>query len=545
MKKLNPFNIDLLFATDQVVSRMKPVTTTDIYQGISRNFHPEGLYSTDIFGRVGTTERDNNFSYIKLNAYIIHPNMYGVIKQLKRFYIDILEGKAYAKWNPETNDFESSDVFSGDTGYAFFTSKLKELIPSRSNSKRRDVYIELFEKYKNSCLMNNCLVIPAGMRDVYQTEDGNDKKDEINDIYAKIIIISKNINVVGASMNDPVINPQRVRLQLAMNELYDYILAILEGKRGLIQSKWGGRRIVLGTRNVISSVQTTAEKLGSVRAPHMDDVQIGLYQTISGALPITIHCLKTKFLDQIFDPMNREQTAYLINPRTKQLEEVYMANRSWDKWVSMKGLESLVQGFEDENVRARPVMIDGHYLAYIWKDNETFKVVRDINTLPDPDMEKDLKPMTYAEMYYIAGYERFYQLRALCTRYPINNVYSIYPAKIYTKNTTTSKGLHELGDDWTTRIGFAREYPFPDEQGYYNWVNTAIISFTRLDNLNADYDGDMISVNILYSNEAIEEINRNLGSRNQLIDSKGKLVTSANTLIPERTFLALSGDPIS
>ena len=93
--------------------------------------------------------------------------------------------------------------------------------------------------------------------------------------------------------------------------------------------------------------------------------------------------------------------------------------------------------------------------------------------------------MTYSEMYYLCNYEGWYKLRALVTRYPINNMYSIYPARIYTKTTVPAYGVYELGDDWSTKIGFAREYPNIDINAA--WHNTATPSFTRLGNLGADY----------------------------------------------------------
>ena len=55
-----------MFAPDSLVRTMRPVTRTDIYDGVTSNFHEDGLFSITTFGRVGSEERDNNFSFIRL-----------------------------------------------------------------------------------------------------------------------------------------------------------------------------------------------------------------------------------------------------------------------------------------------------------------------------------------------------------------------------------------------------------------------------------------------------------------------------------------------
>ena len=56
MKNLTPFNIDLMFAPDSLVRTMRPVTRTDIYDGVTSNFHEDGLFSITTLGGVGSQE---------------------------------------------------------------------------------------------------------------------------------------------------------------------------------------------------------------------------------------------------------------------------------------------------------------------------------------------------------------------------------------------------------------------------------------------------------------------------------------------------------
>ena len=536
MKKLTPFNIELMTDLSMYTRMLRPVVVTDIYDGLTSNFHDGGLFSTTIFGRVGTPDRDKRFSYITLNASVVHPVVFDVLKRIKRLYHDIMMGRAYAEWDPEAKDFVSSDIITGETGMAFFLKHLNELQPDKRSSNKRNLYVDVFEKYRSSPYLTGCLVIPAGYRDLTVDQDGREVQDEINDLYRKLIAIANNINLVGAKQNDPAVDIPRRNLQYTMNEIYEYLRTMLEGKKGIIQSKWGGRRVVNSTRNVISSMDTTAEVLGSERSPQVDDLRIGLFQTMKGALPITIYYLKQRYLDEVFSAQDRPTP--MINMKTLKLEDVDLDPFIWDRWGTVEGIEKIIDGFSKDELRNKPIVIQGRYLYLTYRKDDTFKIFRDISELPDPEMIKHVHPTTHCELFYTCNYTGWYNLRAVCTRYPINNMYSIFPAKIYTMTNTTAQGLYELDHNWEKTNSYARE--FPDSSENVSWVNTAQPHYSRLKSLGADYDGDTVSVTIVYSREATREIDNLLASKKSIIGANGKLIGSADTNIPARVFSAFT-----
>lgn len=488
MKKLEPFNIDLLLPSQDVVRSLRPTTKTDIYEGASSNFNEDGLFSTLTYGRVGTRERDVRFSYIDLRAEIIHPAIFSVLKRLKSLYTDIITGKGYAQWDEEQKDFIPSDMLFGKTGMAFFLDHIRELEPDKRSSKKRNLYVDVFMKYRDNCLMRYHLIAPAGLRDLEIDQKGRETQDEINDLYRKLISISNSINWVGSKFNDPSVDIPRRNLQLTANEIYQNLKSRLDGKSGLIVGKWGRRKIANGTRNVISSMDTTADILHSPRAPKVDDVQISLFQAMKGLSPIIIHRLKQLWLDDIF--VQGRSSTQLINPNTLMLEEVELEAKVWDIWGTAEGLEKLFNQFQQDDLRDKPITVDGRYLLLVYKTKETFKVFRDIQELPNPEWVKKVSPITYAELFYLCYYEGWYEHGCLVTRYPINNMYSIYPGMVYVKTTTISEGKYELGPDWVTRIGYAREYPEVGEGYKPLWVNTTVVHPSKLSSLGADFDGD-------------------------------------------------------
>ena len=92
---------------------MRKVTSLDIMVGATQNFHPDGLFSVQTFGVVGSAMRSTRMAYIDLKISIIHPTIYLAITQMKSMYKDILAGREFAIWDPEKSDFVKSDIIDG------------------------------------------------------------------------------------------------------------------------------------------------------------------------------------------------------------------------------------------------------------------------------------------------------------------------------------------------------------------------------------------------------------------------------------------------
>ena len=162
MNKLNiPFNIYILQITDELVKYLKPVTSLDIFNGQTKQLHPEGLFSTEIFGTVGTDSRYEKYSYIDVKIPIIHPTIYKALIQLKGLYKEIMSVKEFAIWDEENKDFVKSNAIEGQTGFHFFLEHWKEIEFQFRPSVTREQNIQHIEKYKEIALSDKIFVIPA------------------------------------------------------------------------------------------------------------------------------------------------------------------------------------------------------------------------------------------------------------------------------------------------------------------------------------------------------------------------------------------------
>ena len=162
MQKLNvPFNIGLLHLTADKLRGLKQVTALDHFDG-NTDFHPKGLFSTEIFGRVGDERRNLLFGYIDIKAEIFHPLVYMALIKLKRMYGDIMSGRTWAAWSDGESDFvRAKPSEGGRTGYAFFMEHWKKIKFRESNSTLRMDMIRLIKEHGDHATTSKIVVMPA------------------------------------------------------------------------------------------------------------------------------------------------------------------------------------------------------------------------------------------------------------------------------------------------------------------------------------------------------------------------------------------------
>lgn len=505
MKPRIPFNIGILKITDDIAKGMVPVEVVDVFDGMSTNFHDQGLFSIPIFGEVGSKERDVTFSYINLNTKILNPIMYERLVKLKSLYKDIMLGTRYAEFDPILKDFVPSTPLEGETGYAFFVKNLPKIEFKKNNSPRRNIMIDIIEKYRKDLFIDKYVVLPAGLRDLVIDENGQTSEDEINEMYRRMISISNSLSLMsyGEGSNDQGLDMPRKNLQLIAYEIYRHIHGIIDDKKGFAQARFGSRNIFNGTRNVLSAMDTSVEVSDGIRSPDINTTHAGLFQTMKGILPMTIHRLRNHPLyNHAFTGDN--EFVYLVNKKTLKSERVEVDQFIIDNWQSVEGIEKLINRFSNPDMRYKPIQISGHYLGLIYKDEEKFQILKDIDELPEGWDKNNVQPLRYIEYVYAAMYPILYEQRGMLTRYPVTGMGSTYPCKIYTKTTTTARSLREYENGEPLDGDPAREFPWVNPGDEPSYFSTTSAHSTRLSSLGADHDGKHIARSVSNNRECIE-----------------------------------------
>lgn len=462
---LAAFNIDLLLLNDDEAKNLAPIASMDSLEGATKNFHPSGLFSPEIFGKVGTEYRNRRFAYINLKVDILHPTVFYAVLQLKRFYGEIISGSSYAVWNEETNDFVKSNFMEGDTGYAFFMEHLPKIAFVKNNSVSRSFNIDLVKKYMDQCFLKRYIVIPAGIRDFEYDKEGKPSEDEINTLYRKVLAVS---NMVPGSVNPDFINTLdgiRYNLQLAVNNVYDYLKNLVEGKRKLTLGKWASRNVYNGTRNVITGMAVNVSHPNDPRSVKDNETVVGLYQFMKSVLPVSIFNLRNGFLSNVFP--GPDVPAVLTNPKTLHKEQITVPSELFDNWMSEEGVEKILTQFSVEDLRHTVIKHEGYYFGLIYNDGKYFKLLQDINELPEGFDRSKVKPLTLTELLYVSVYEVSKTIPAFITRYPITGLGSIYPSMTHLKTTIPDLVLEELNETWQPSGKIAPHFPIP-EKPFFN-----------------------------------------------------------------------------
>lgn len=529
-----PFNVKLLNADKKRTYLIKPVTSTAIYDN-SGGFDDNGLYSSSIFGDVNTPHRNKTFSYIALNTKLIHPFIYRELLKINSGYKDLIAKKKTFVWDKKEKDFIASVDESASHGYGFFMSHYNDIVFKSTASDKRQMRIDLLNKYRKESVLENHLVIPAGLRELEVKNDGREVEDEINPLYRKLLAISKSISKDEFSVNDPIYDVSRWKMQETMEEIFDVFYRMLTGKKGFIQGKFARRRVFDSTRNVISAMDISTAIMNGPKQVKSVDTIFGLFQTVRGILPLFIHLLRNDWLATVVS--EGSDYANVVDPKTLKPVTIKMSAKAIENYMSLEGLEKTVMGFRYPEKRHMPVKLDGYYLGLVYKDHRVVKFFNDIDRLPESFNKDNVSPISLGELFYHCLYEKLDDIFAVVTRYPVTGEGSTYPCHAYVKTTVNTLSLKELDESWEIGDRVYSEWP----KAGMEWIDTMCPSNIRLALLGADFDGDTMSATFLMSDEAVKECKARLYSKNELIDSNGKFFHGIVTDLCQWTLLNLTG----
>ena len=459
-----PFNTWLMYMPEFIQKNMlQEVTSQLVFEPSSNNYHPEGLFSEQIFGQIGTSQRYSRLGYISLHTKFINPTIFDNIINLKRGYLAIMESKDYAIWNRETKMFDivPKETEGAQTGYHFFVSHLEELkfVESTSVAKQNTIGTIYKAVKEKTALVEYLPVLPAGIRDI---KEKNGKMDygDINPLYLTVLALAQEIK---NSATNPFLMKYydgiKYNLQLKINEIYRYLKNFISGKGGFAQQKYARRAVAWGTRNVaISPIVEGISPTDDLFFKN-DEIIVPVFQAAKGLLPLVSYQLKTLFYNQIFSVATNKIAA--IDPKTFKVEYIEISDSELSKFTSTNSTENLVSSFQNIHMRANPVTIESkegkkYYLFLVYDNGDEIYLLRNMNDFNEfikknkpnlfnekNDIDKSkLRPLTYIEMMYIAVFFASEGKFATITRYPAIEVGSIFPAKVKIASTVPSRKVY-------------------------------------------------------------------------------------------------------
>lgn len=526
-------------------NRPGQITSLSLREPSSKLYAETGLFSETIFGQIGSSNRLITFGYIDLHTLVLQPQVYKNLIKLGSLYESIISGQTYAIFDKTINDFtETESVIDGSgTGFTFFMSHFDQIEFKRNESLIRSDRISLIEKYKDIAFCNEFLILPAGLRDLDE-EQGSLSTDDINKLYQTLLAYTF---AIPEGTTSTLYDSVRYSIQKKIVEIYDYIENILTGKTGFIRGAWGRRKIALGTRNVISSATYNTLTPNDPQTLQPDETKLGIFQTMKMLEPIVVHNVRTKFFTPILGIDST--TVALTNADTCELEYVEISNEELNRFDSPEAISAWISKFINIDLRFQPITLKStegkkYNLCMIYDNGTEISLFRSLNeftkssNLTKIDKHK-IRPLTWAEMFYMVTYAASIDKHCFNTRYPVIQDESCYPTKIHLVSTEPSRVVNLIRtiDDDLPLLQYP-EYPVLGQ----SFVDSATIGSARLQGLGADFDGDMMSFNAVLSDEANKEVHDFLNSPRSVINSQMDLLIGARDDLIGYTVFVMTSD---
>jgi DNA-directed RNA polymerase beta' subunit len=207
--------------------KLKQVTTTRVF---SRNIQTDGLFSEEIFGKFGSTERRKTFGYINLHTKIIHPEVlehifFSLSTDISKF---ILNKQKYVLKDGRL--IPTEDGISGITQFIKLFPKLDLAVFKKKEE------VNFIQNNMNKIFIDKWLILPAGIRDI-QFLQGTNKTQiqyaELNELYENLI---RNTNsILNVSDELDVYDSINSAVQKSVMDINRWIKERMKGKSGLIR----------------------------------------------------------------------------------------------------------------------------------------------------------------------------------------------------------------------------------------------------------------------------------------------------------------------
>ena len=510
---MNPLNIKIMDVSTFIKDKgLMEVTSPMIHSSSSSDYDPNGLFSESIFGPIASEQRMLRHGFIKLHCRVLHPIIYENLQSIKRFYTEIMAGKSYAVWDKTEKDFfRASEMDEGaDTGYSFFLKHYNEINFKKNLSLKRNDKINVIAKFKSISLIKECIVIPAGIRDMKEDE-GRIEKDSINSLYTSLLNSCRAMPEFGDL--DPIYDTVHYSIQKKVVEIYVKLTSIIEGKRGFLQGKLAYRHIAGGTRNVITATNLESTDPESPQAHKSDEIMIPLFQAAKGYASLVVYRIRELFYSTIISQSS--EAVALINPNGNTLEYVPIDDKDKDSLLSEEGIQKTIDRFHDENFRFKPVSVRSggkpYYLYLVYDTGKKIYIFRNLSEFKADMAERfdisKVRPLTYVEMLYIATYFASKGKYGTCTRYPVTDQQSIFVSKTHLMSTAPARVV-----DLVMNIGTEEAIQLPEYPIFGKKLDD-VMKFhpSKRAGLNADYDGNCLTgettVRIRFTRDWLDKLN--------------------------------------
>lgn len=517
------------------VNKLQEVTSPSIFSS-KMVFDPDGLLSNEIFG-ISRDDRRSTFAYIDLRRPYLHPHIYKkVLKQgVFRDIIYVVSGQHRYVIR---NGLPVRDDENGWTGLDQLYKHWDEIDWSKKLGSSAKVTIatdsedapdtveeavgiskinrDLLSKLKkNQVFITKQLVCPPAYRDVMLTGtiDTSDHVNKLNTMYSQLIRMVATLSEGGIFSATRYATQAKVQDQLVM--IMDYFGGLIKGKTGLMRRNLMGKKIDYGVRSVISAPAYNSPDIKD-QMVDFDHCAVPISECCSLFYPFIQSWVINFFTREIindpahiafYDPETKQPvTGMIIDP------ELQFSEKNIRKMIN-DYIRNPDNRFRVINVAVEdPINKKARNASLILKGKEFLDntTSRDIN-----------RAMTVTDLLYLACVDTCErkQRHVMTSRYPVGTDKGIFLNRIRVQSTAKHTNVIFNGIEYPNYpvIDFNVDH---DNVGV-QFIDTFVYSNSHLAGMDADYDGDQVSVRGIWSDEANEEAEQIMQTKMSALDITG------------------------
>ncbi|MBR1818097.1 MAG: hypothetical protein IJ772_04535 [Bacilli bacterium] len=494
---------------------------------------PDGLVSWRIFGRPGTQERRRTYAYIDLVDMFLHPHIYYELVRYQRNISDLMSGLTEFYLDPETHKLVKEDknhprpkACKHGVGVKFLYDVWNQInFEEPPNcSPATAMRLKFFRSLnREDAFLSKLPVIPAFYRDAHSA---GEKVNEINTFYRKFLTNAATIRATSGLFEVFGVSSSDKKIQDTLLEIYNYFIGIVGGSKGFIHKNVMGKSTDYSARAVISMPKYDNDK--------EEDEEVDFEHS---ALPLSTCCkcfspfIKygiKKIIDRV---LAGRKFMWVRNLKTGIIERKMLAPDFMDDFTS-DALDKLIELYDDS--------FDHRYDVFTIRLEDGSRVP--LCTISDEEEPKDkiysgessleeLKnenagqggkrhPITLTELLYMAAYDTVKDKVIYITRYPIEDQHNIYPSLFNIIPTIKTKKRWVMSN-YYPRFPVIPKDVSEQEDLNYNFVDSLRVFPSYLKALGGDFDGDQVSIQGIFTEEANEAAKKYINSIMNIVNVSG------------------------
>ena len=510
--------VSLLDVDDFVKKNNLVEITNPVIFDASSNPTSDGLLSNTIFG-ITKESRASTFAYISLKKKFLQPLVYRIWSKVDSKIKSVIHGIGTYSIDKSGNIVEDP---KGDNGIDFLRKNLDKIKFRETDSIKRERYVKFLNDNRKNFFTDKLIVIPPFFRDI-KVDGGKISVGDINKLYINVMVSASAIGdstEYGFSIGKSV----EGRLQEGLIEIYKWFgtgtdsnpNGGLPGKFGVIRRANLSKTTDYATRLVMSAPKLDVENMEDIRAD-FDYSVLPMTSAAANFFPFVIFHMRRFFENEFIG-----DTKYPILDKDGTIiyGEIEDYQIQFSDEVLKKELDRFIHGYSD---RFRPVKVlcrvkgKQEYLDLKWKG---------FYKEPDVKALKNERPLTWCDVIYMACEEAVKDRMILITRYPIDTFYNEFATKIRLSSTIETEEAVFDNVVYTHYPKIRKEDIGKDTSS--SFIDTMNICNGYLDSIGGDYDGDMVTIKGVYTDEANAELKKQLASNIHFINLGGNPVISTS-----------------